>query len=167
MLLLALQYGGNQFAWNSATVIGLFCGAGATFIIFMLWSWRAGENAMIPTLLIRQRVVWTSCLVMTFNMALIFVTNYYLPIYFQVVKGASPFKSGIDILPSILSQMLFVIFSGFMGEFNAKHRLRSVTFIRNVLTSNSWQAWLLHPMEHSQLDHQRNRLWPYHHIYEL
>ncbi|KAI9703447.1 MAG: hypothetical protein M1820_005920 [Bogoriella megaspora] len=114
MLLLALQYGGNQFAWNSATVIGLFIGAGATFIVFMLWDWRVGENAMVPTFLVRQRVVWSSCAVMIFNMTLVFLASFYLPIYFQTVKGASPLKSGVDMLPSILSQMLFSVFSGFM-----------------------------------------------------
>ena len=121
MLLLALQFGGNQFAWNSATVIGLFCGAGVAFVVFMLWDWRAGEHAMVPTFLIRQRVIWASCAVMTFNMSLVFLASYYLPLYFQTVKGASPFKSGIDLLPSILSQMFFAVFSGFMGKSYMNH----------------------------------------------
>jgi hypothetical protein len=38
--------------------------------------------------------------------------NYYLPIYFQAVRGASPTMSGVDLLPSILSQMIFAIVSG-------------------------------------------------------
>jgi hypothetical protein len=36
-LLLALDYGGNTYPWNSATVIGLFCGAGGTFVVFVIW----------------------------------------------------------------------------------------------------------------------------------
>ena len=39
-LLLAVEYGGDQFAWNSSTVIGLFCGAGATFIVFLAWDYH-------------------------------------------------------------------------------------------------------------------------------
>jgi hypothetical protein len=38
--------------------------------------------------------------------------NYYLPIYFQAVRGATPTMSGVDLLPSILSQMIFAIVSG-------------------------------------------------------
>ncbi|OBT75186.1 hypothetical protein VF21_06138 [Pseudogymnoascus sp. 05NY08] len=40
MFFLALQFGGEQFAWNSSTIIGLFCGAGVMFIVFFLWEWR-------------------------------------------------------------------------------------------------------------------------------
>lgn len=49
MLLLALHYGGGgTFPWASATVIGLFCGAGAVGALFVAWEWRAGsENAML------------------------------------------------------------------------------------------------------------------------
>ncbi|KAL9615619.1 MAG: hypothetical protein Q9160_009366, partial [Pyrenula sp. 1 TL-2023] len=114
MFLLALQYGGNQYPWDSSVVIGLLCGAGVTSFVFAAWNWHIGEEAMIPTHLIRQRVMWTSCLVMTFNMVLVFLASYYLPIYFQTVKGENPLKSGVDLLPSILAQMLFAVLSGFL-----------------------------------------------------
>lgn len=32
-LLLALQYDGNQYAWNNSIVVGLFCGAAATAVV--------------------------------------------------------------------------------------------------------------------------------------
>lgn len=35
-LLLAMQYGGNDFAWGSSQVIGLCCGAGVTCIVWLL-----------------------------------------------------------------------------------------------------------------------------------
>ena len=34
-LLLAIEYGANQYSWSDVRVIGLFCGAGATFIVFL------------------------------------------------------------------------------------------------------------------------------------
>ena len=115
-LLLALQYGGTRFAWNSAQIIGLFCGAGATFIIFMAWEYYRGDEAMIPFSVVRERVVWASCLVYGFMMAQLFCASYYLPIFFQGVKGVSPTLSGVYVLPGVLGQLFTAVASGFMGK---------------------------------------------------
>lgn len=116
MFLLALQYGGNQYAWNSATVIGLLCGAAAMFIIFLIWEYRKGDAAMIPFSMISQKILWSSSITMFFFLGALFCSNYYLPIYFQAVKNASPLMSGVDILPTILAQVLFAMTSGVLGE---------------------------------------------------
>ena len=115
-LLLALQYGGTTFPWNSAHIIGLFCGAGGTFVVFMVWEIRKDESAMIPISMIRNRIVWSSTLVYGFLMGQLFCASYYLPIYFQGVKGASPMMSGVYILPSILAQIMGALISGKLRE---------------------------------------------------
>ncbi|KAI9879279.1 MAG: hypothetical protein M1830_009009 [Pleopsidium flavum] len=113
---LALQYGGNQYAWNSAMVIGLFCGAGATFLLFLVWDYRQGDAAMIPLSMVRKRAVWSSCLTALFLAGSIFITGYYLPIYFQAVLGASPLMSGVYVLPNILTQTLITVVVGGLVE---------------------------------------------------
>ena len=109
MLLLALQYGGNQYAWNSSVVIGLFCGATAIFLVFCAWDIHKKDDAMIPVSMIRKRIVWSSCIVYGFFLSQLYTGTYYLPIYFQAVKGVSPTLSGVYMLPSILSQLVIVI----------------------------------------------------------
>ncbi|EXJ80524.1 hypothetical protein A1O1_08670 [Capronia coronata CBS 617.96] len=109
---LALQYGGNQYSWNSPTVIGLFCGAGVTFILFLVWDYRRGDAAMVPFSILRQRVVWSSCAVIFFQMGVLICGSYYLPIYFQAVKKASPLMSGVYMLPNICCQILMAFVSG-------------------------------------------------------
>lgn len=42
----------------------------------------------------------------------IFTTSYYLSIYFQAVRGATPRKCGVYVLPVSLSQMSFATVSG-------------------------------------------------------
>lgn len=113
-LLLALQWGGNRFAWDSPQVIGLFCGAGGTLIAFLAWDYHKGDAAMVPFSMVRQRSVWTSCLVYGFLMAQLYTSSYYLPVYFQAVKGATPLLSGVYLLPSILSQLFSSIVSGIL-----------------------------------------------------
>lgn len=116
MLLLALQFGGNQFTWNSSQVIGLFCGAGITFIAWMVWNYHKGANALLPVPIIRRRVVWMSGVNYTFLMATLFGASYFLPIYFQAVKGVNAVMSGVYLLATILPQLLSAVVGGTLGE---------------------------------------------------
>lgn len=117
-LLLALQYGAGRFGWDSPTVIGLFCGAGATFIVWFGWNWRLGDNALIPKSMVAKRPVWTSSLTQGFSMTVLFITTYFLPIYFQAVQAHSPLGSGVRLLPSIVSQTVFAVVGGALGNFS-------------------------------------------------
>ncbi|KAH7310218.1 MFS multidrug transporter [Rhexocercosporidium sp. MPI-PUGE-AT-0058] len=112
MFLLALEWGGTKYAWDSATVIGLFCGAAGTLPLFCFWEYRKGEGAMIPWPMVKQRVVWSSCLTMICFFGNQLITSYYLAIYFQAVRGVAPTLSGVYVLPGILSQMFAAMFSG-------------------------------------------------------
>jgi len=116
MLLLALEWGGTKFAWNSATIIGLFCGAGVLLIVFLVWERRAGADAMVPFSILRVRIVWCSFVVITFFGGAMMVYSYYLPIYFQAVRGKSPSVSGVDILPGIVTQMFATVVSGVLRQ---------------------------------------------------
>lgn len=110
--LLALEWGGSVYRWNSAMVIGLFCGSAGTLAVFLAWEYKRGDTAMIPLSMLKRRVVWSSCLTMFFTFANMITTTYYLAIYFQAVKGDSPTMSGVSTLPTILSQILLAIISG-------------------------------------------------------
>jgi hypothetical protein len=113
MLLLALQYGsGNTYAWNSSVVIGLFVGAGATFIAWFVWNYRLGDEALIPFSMMRKTVVWTASVSSAFLFGTVFCASFFLPIYFQAVLGTTPFISGVNLLPSILPTMVAAVGSG-------------------------------------------------------
>lgn len=113
MFLMALQFGsGNTYAWNSATIIGLICGAGVTALIFIAWEAKMGDRAMIPGSMLRKRIVWTSCIFGSAIMCCSIVASNWLPTYFQAVKGEGPSLSGVHILPGILSALLFVVITG-------------------------------------------------------
>ena len=52
----------SRYAWDSATVIGLFCGFVGNFIVWALWNNWKGDKALIPFSMVSKLVVWTSCL---------------------------------------------------------------------------------------------------------
>ncbi|KAK1974027.1 major facilitator superfamily transporter [Colletotrichum cereale] len=113
MFLLALQFGGNDYSWDSSVVIGLFVGAGVMALLFLYWEHRLGDDeAMMPLDLFKNRIIWTSCVVGAMSMGVTMVSSYYLPLYFQSVKGATPFQGGVHFLPTILSQLVFAVVSG-------------------------------------------------------
>lgn len=116
MLLLALQWGGTKFAWNDSKIIGLFCGAGVTLIVFLLWDYYKGDAAMLPFSIARTRTVWMSCIVYGLFMSNLYTASYWVPVYFQGVKGASPTMSGVYILPMIMAHVFAALSSGPIGE---------------------------------------------------
>ncbi|OBT72658.1 hypothetical protein VF21_08577 [Pseudogymnoascus sp. 05NY08] len=112
MILMALQWGGTKYPWNSATIIGLFCGGFAMALVFLAWEYRVGDKAMIPFSMLRVRAVWASCVANAFFYGTMLIFSYYIPIYFQSVKGVSPALSGVYMLPAIISQMICSIVCG-------------------------------------------------------
>lgn len=115
-LLLALQYGGQQFAWGSATIIGLFCGAGATAVAWFIWNKRLGDEALVPLSILGKTVVWAAALTQMGLTSGMLCVTYYLPIYFQAVKGVSPLTSGVYTLPNVVSQIFTAVLVGFLVQ---------------------------------------------------
>ncbi|PMD19411.1 efflux pump [Hyaloscypha hepaticicola] len=112
MLLLALQWGGTTYAWKSATIIGLFLGSLATFCIFVTWEYHIGDKAMMPLTLLKRRIVYSSCLASMGQFGGMQLLAYYLPLWFQVIKGASPSMSGVYFMGTIGPQIVLAIMSG-------------------------------------------------------
>lgn len=117
MFLMALQFGnGDAYAWNSATIIGLLCGASVTALVFVAWEAKMSDRAMILGGMLRKRIVWTSCVFGSALMCCSIVASNWLPTYFRAVKGEGPTLSGVHILPSILSALLFVVVVGALSK---------------------------------------------------
>jgi hypothetical protein len=51
-----------RYAWDSATVIGLFCGFAGNFLVWALWNNWKGDKGLIPFSMVSKLTVWTSCL---------------------------------------------------------------------------------------------------------
>ncbi|KAJ6615515.1 MFS transporter [Mycena sp. CBHHK59/15] len=111
-LLLALQWGGSKYPWKNARIIALFVVFGVLISIFIaIQIWKQDE-ATVPPRILKQRSIMSAawfalCLGSSF-----FVLVYFLPIWFQAIKGVSAVKSGIDNLPMILSLVISSLVAG-------------------------------------------------------
>ena len=116
LLVFGLQYGGITFPWESATVICLIIFGALQFALFLLVEWKASAYPVMPLRLFRNR---SNCgvLMATFFHGLSFIGPlYYLPLYFQAVRGASPLLSGVYLLPIVIAVGFSAIGTGaFIG----------------------------------------------------
>lgn len=111
-LLLALQWGGTTYAWNDAVIIVLFVLAGVLLLVFVAIEWLQKNRAMIPPEFVRNRTVLSCSFFVFFLYGAFVVVSYYLPIWFQAVKGVSPLQSGIDTLPIMLGTVVSSMIGG-------------------------------------------------------
>ncbi|KAJ5180031.1 hypothetical protein N7492_003241 [Penicillium capsulatum] len=111
-LLLALQWGGSKYSWSNGRVIALLVVFGLLIIVFVGLQWWAQDRATVPPRLIKNRNVWGSAWYALAIGAAYFVLVYYLPIWFQAIKGASAMKSGIMNLPVIIAVVVVSILAG-------------------------------------------------------
>ncbi|TVY29913.1 Efflux pump, partial [Lachnellula hyalina] len=115
-LLLALQWGGTTYAWANARIIVLFILAGILIIIFVIIQFKSGDNATVPIRIINQRSILAGAYFSVVSQGSMMVLIYYLPIWFQAVKGVSAVQSGIHTLPLVLSLVVGSILSGVITQ---------------------------------------------------
>jgi hypothetical protein len=111
-LLLALQWGGSTYPWGNSRIIGLLVGFSCLAVIFTITQFRLGDRATLPPRILAQRTVAAAVCYATMFGAAFFVLVFYLPLYFQSIKGASATKSGIEVLPLLLSTVLSSVITG-------------------------------------------------------
>lgn len=110
LLLVAEQ--GRQWGWTSANsilcyTIGLVAG-----ISFFLIERAMGEEAILPLSLFRIRTVGVASIASVLIGVAMFGGLACLPLYLQIVKGATPTQAGLLLLPMTLGIMAGSIGSG-------------------------------------------------------
>jgi EmrB/QacA subfamily drug resistance transporter len=110
-LLLALVWGGSEYPWGSATIIGLFAASAVLTGLFLWWEHRAAEP-ILPLRLFRGRVFSTGVGLSFLLGGAMFGAIVFLPLFLQVATGASATNSGLLLLPLMAGLMTTSITSG-------------------------------------------------------
>jgi EmrB/QacA subfamily drug resistance transporter len=110
-LVLLTTWGGNQYAWGSPTIVGLAVGGVALLALFVWQEARAAEP-LLPLGLFRSSVFdVANGMGFTIGMAM-FGAIVFIPLYLQLVYGASPTSSGLRMLPLMAGLLVAAIASG-------------------------------------------------------
>ena len=110
-LILATSWGGTQYPWSSATILGLF-GASLISLAIFVWVETRAEEPILPMRLFRGRV-FTMASILSFVVGFAMMGSItFLPTLLQYVSGASATSSGVRMLPMVVGLLLTAIASG-------------------------------------------------------
>lgn len=112
MFLLGLEYGGISHPWDSPIVLCLLIFGALTIGLFFLIEWRLAPNPLMP-LDVFSKKSNLAALGTCFCHSFVFISgNYYIPLYFQSVLGATPILSGVYLLPQAVALSVFSMMTG-------------------------------------------------------
>lgn len=104
-LLLAFVWGGSEYAWGSAQIVGLFALSGVSLILFALVEHKA-RDPIISFDLFKNRVFSVSVMATFLAGMGMFGAILYLPLFAQGVIGVSATSSGLILMPMMLSMAI-------------------------------------------------------------
>ncbi|MEW1833135.1 MDR family MFS transporter [Streptomyces sp. NPDC088196] len=121
-LILATSWGGNEYAWGSSTIIGLFVG-GVIALGLFCWVETRAAQPMLPMRLFANPV-FTVCSILSFIVGFAMLGALtYLPTYLQYVDGDSATVSGVRTLPMVIGLLIASVFSGNVVSKTGQYRI--------------------------------------------
>ncbi|HET9111147.1 MAG TPA: MDR family MFS transporter [Ktedonobacterales bacterium] len=153
-LLLALSWGGSQYAWDSTQILGLFAGAAVMLIAFLVVEMRAAEPILSPRLF--KSSIFTVSTITTFLLAAgMFGAILYLPYFVQDALGQSATNSGVILTPMMLGFIISSIVGGQLLSFTGRYKVIALSgfvvatvgmFLLSQMTINTTNQELLRNM---------------------
>ncbi|HEX5401130.1 MAG TPA: MFS transporter [Pseudonocardiaceae bacterium] len=114
---------GQQWGWGSGRSI-LFYAIGAIGIVsFIVIEKLMGDSALIPLRLFKSKVFSTVIIAGILVGAAMFGAITLIPQYLQIVRGASPTVSGLEMLPLMVGLMASSIMSGQITSRTGRYKI--------------------------------------------
>jgi EmrB/QacA subfamily drug resistance transporter len=114
--------GGTTYPWSSPMMLGLIATVVVSLVLFVLAEGRASEP-VLPLRLFAQRTFAVASAVGLIVGFALFGSATYLPVYLQIVKGASPTRSGMEMLPMMAGMLTTSILSGQLISRTGRYKL--------------------------------------------
>ncbi|MFD1773755.1 MDR family MFS transporter [Paenibacillus rhizophilus] len=127
-LMFALELGGQEYAWSSVYILGLFAGFAVLLIAFLLIERRVAEP-VITFSMFQKRLFATSALAGLFYGSAFIVATVYIPIFVQGVFGGSATNSGLILMPMMVGS---VAGAQLGGQLTARTSFRNIMLLSAV-----------------------------------
>ncbi|MDS0133684.1 MULTISPECIES: MDR family MFS transporter [unclassified Amycolatopsis] len=127
--LLVVAEQGREWGWGSAASIAMYV-VGALGVTAFVWiERRMGDAALLPLRLFKRPVFRMSTIVTVVQGAGMFGAMMSLPLYLQIVKGATPTQAGLQMLPLTLGIMVASLTSGRIIAATGRYKMFAVAGI--------------------------------------
>ncbi|OAL24983.1 hypothetical protein AYO20_10586 [Fonsecaea nubica] len=120
-VLIPVNSGGSVFPWHSSLVIALLTVGSVLTVSFCLVEWKLARLPMMP-LRLYSSLSRSTLFAQNFLFGFVWQADlYFLPIYYQDVRGFAPLKSAYLTLPLLLAQSLGGVLSAPAMTFTARY----------------------------------------------
>ncbi len=116
-LLLVTEWGGQQYSWTSAMILGLAAACISCLGLFLYRERKAAEP-ILSLHLFKNSVFRVGVPVMFIIGAALFGSLIYVSLYFQIVNGLTPTQAGLRLIPMTLGM---IVSSAIVGKLISKH----------------------------------------------
>lgn len=148
-LLLALSWGGIKYPWGSAQIIGLFLAAVVLIAGLIYWESRH-EDPIIPLSIFKNGIFRVSVIMLFLIGIAMFGAIIYLPLFAQMVQGATATNSGIILLPLVLSLAISSILCGQLVSRFGRYKIPAVIGAFTTTASLFWLSTLTATSTHAE-----------------
>jgi EmrB/QacA subfamily drug resistance transporter len=141
--LLALSWGGNSYPWSSPVILGLG-GTAVVCIGLLVFNERRAAEPLLPPRLFHIPVFVLSVLGIGLAAMGMFAAAVFLPLYFQLVQGASPTAAGLMIAPMMGGVIVASIGGGRLVSHTGHYKLLVTAGLLVAALSFAtlaWSAW--------------------------
>ncbi|KZT03957.1 MFS general substrate transporter [Laetiporus sulphureus 93-53] len=122
LVILPIIWGGVTFPWSSAVVLAPLCSGFLVVSLFCFWEWKGARLPIVPMYIFKHITVTGVYITMFANGMIFYSALFYLPQFFQVALGYSPIRSGVFLLPVLVSQTTASFISGQIVSRTGRYR---------------------------------------------
>ncbi|NTW38284.1 MAG: DHA2 family efflux MFS transporter permease subunit [Cellulomonadaceae bacterium] len=120
-IILVTSWGGTQYAWDSAVIVGLVALALLASVLFVIAERRAAQP-IIPLGLFRSRNFVLATAAGLFIGVAMFGSVSYMPTYLQMVTGVGATTSGLLMISMVAGLMLSAITTGTLAARTGRYK---------------------------------------------
>ncbi|KAH8106322.1 iron permease [Cristinia sonorae] len=117
-----LTFAGVRFPWGSAQVLAPLIIGMVLVGAFIVYEAKVPKEPSIPWEILTNRTTLSGYAATLIHGFVSISILYYLPVYFQACLGASPIRSGVDMLATALVIAPFALVAGLMVQIQGKYR---------------------------------------------